>query len=386
MDELNIMVVGAGTMGAEIALAFAMVGQDVWLVDLPGVSQKAIDKLLKKYTHDPHRLAALERIKTGNVFENLENVRDRRWLIEAVPENLSMKVEVFQKLAPFINSEAVITSNTSGISIRRIRSMIPEQLRSSFFGTHFFNPASHNRLVELIPADVNNLNKFWGIRANLIRMGKICVESIDEPNFIVNRFAFYFVMDAFEEALRLGLDVPMVDALSGKVIGRPSTATFGLLDLIGLDVWLAICENMGTETARYPNAMRVIRSLASAGMLGRKSGSGFYQYGSGTVKGALKPWLDIGTLRYEDPLKAQTIDHGVDLQGSLKKMVSYNGSFAGPLFQKTLITSMISSANQVLQLAPDGKSSVDTAIKVGLGHEMGPFELGGSLTSGSIEV
>jgi len=381
MDELKLLIVGAGTMGVEIALAFAMAGQDVCLLDLPGseggmdVSAAAIERALLKYPQNSHENAALDRIRTGNIREDLAMVGDRDWLIEAVPEDLSLKVNALQKLAPYIAPSAMITSNTSGISIRSIRSRLPGCIQARFFGTHFFNPASKNRLVELIPADIVDQLSFNGIRTNLLRMGKVCVESEDVSNFIVNRFAFYFVMEAIEDAIRLKLTVPEVDGLSGKVIGRPRSATFGLLDLIGLDVWLSLCKNMGTEIDAFPRAMKLVEGMVELGILGRKTDMGFYTYSERRPNGNQKLWLDIPTMTYRDSMFVLDVSLEGELTDRIKKLAVSTGTDRAAQFQSGLIESMIEAGQVVLDSAPGGRSDVDTAIRIGLAHEMGPFEM-----------
>lgn len=388
MDDLKIMVVGAGTMGVEIALTFSMAGCLVNLIDLPSaggekqLSDRAISAALLRYAADNERKDALGRIKTGNMRDNLPTAIGVDWIIEAVPENLEIKARVYNDLVGYVDPEVVISSNTSGLSIAELRSRLPSPIKSRLIGTHFFNPASKNPLVEIIPAGMENawIQSVISILRN--RLGKTCVVSEDVPNFIVNRFAVMTMMEAIENVIDFGLSVRAADVLGGVVIGRPRTAIFGLLDLIGIDVWQAICENMQVGRI-FPGSAKLIQELVDRRYLGRKSGAGFYRYSAYQTKGGGRAWLDHRTFEYQEGgYQNQDQTQFLALNDRIRIISAYADDFPEKLFQRNLIYSALEAGKHVVRFAPGGEEDVDTAICLGLGHEIGPFALGRLLGGG----
>src|SRR5690606_29775580 len=230
----KVAVLGAGVMGAQIAAHLVNCKVPVVLFDLPakegpknGTVTKAVEGL-KKLKPSPLGVtddAVL--IQQANYEEHLEELRGCDLIIEAIAERLDWKEDLYKKIAPFVNEHAILATNTSGLSITAMANVLPEQLRSRFVGIHFFNPPRYMTLVELIPTEytaaevVDQLETF-----STSVVGKNVVRAFDTPNFIANRVGVAGMMLTFREVERSGLGYDIVDDLSGKKMGRASSATF----------------------------------------------------------------------------------------------------------------------------------------------------------------
>lgn len=384
MDKLKIGIIGAGTMGIEIAIAFGSVGADVKLLDIRAqqgsmlpISKQAINKAKIRYSSDPSRLNALSLIYPGVIDEDFELLTHVDWIIEAVPEILEIKNEIFFRIETLLKEKTIITSNTSGISIRSLAKNRSLAFQRQFLGAHFFNPASSMRLVELIPSQ-------WTAEATLgmvdhyltSLLKKQCVISKDIPNFIVNRFLFHSVMGAIEYTIAEKLLVPLVDKLSGEWIGRPKTGTFGLVDLIGIDVWLEVCNNMNEEIAKYPAASELLVRMKEVGKLGRKTSRGFYFYSNEVERVTKDGFLNLITMEYQPLNSVDAINiPAKDLITRIKEIISIHNNSADVRFQRKILFDSIEKAKELIPLVSESSADVDLAIKIGLGHKIGPFEL-----------
>src|SRR5690606_17449248 len=249
----KVAVLGAGVMGAQIAAHLVNVKVPVVLFDLPakegpksGIAAKAIENL-KKIKPAPLGVpedAAL--IQPANYEENLELLRGCDLIIEAIAESMDWKEEQYKKIAPFVNDTAILATNTSGLSITKMSQVLPEQLRSRFLGIHFFNPPRYMYLVELIPtpstnpAIVDQLESFV-----TTAVGKGVIRTNDTPNFIANRIGIAGALFTLIETEKSGLTYDVVDDLTGKRLGRASSATYRTLDIVGTDIM-----SKGSQTLR----------------------------------------------------------------------------------------------------------------------------------------
>ncbi|HNC51934.1 MAG TPA: 3-hydroxyacyl-CoA dehydrogenase family protein, partial [Accumulibacter sp.] len=226
-------VLGSGVMGAQIAAHLANADVPVVLFDLAaregdpsGIVRKAVEGLKRMQPAPLVTRDRLANIDVGNYDQHLDQLRDCDLVIEAISEKIEWKVDLYQKITPYLNDTAIVASNTSGISINQLSEAFPAALRSRFCGVHFFNPPRYMQLVELIPAATTDAAMVDALEAWLVtRMGKGVVRAKDTPSFVANRVGLFSILAVMyhTEQFKLGFDE--VDALTGPRIGRPKSAT-----------------------------------------------------------------------------------------------------------------------------------------------------------------
>jgi len=381
----KVAVLGAGVMGAQIAAHLVNVKVPVVLFDLPakegpknGIVTKAVENL-KKIKPAPLGVpedAAL--IQQANYEEHLELLRGCDIIIEAIAERMDWKEDLYKKIAPFVNDTAILATNTSGLSISKMAQVLPEQLRSRFLGIHFFNPPRYMYLVELIPTPTTDAKIVDQLESFVTTaVGKGVIRTNDTPNFIANRIGIAGALFTLIETEKAGLTYDVVDDLTGKKLGRASSATYRTLDLVGTDIM-----SKGSQTLRdnLPNdpflahfgEPPVVTKLLEKGWLGQKSGSGFYKKEGKTVlrldpqtmayvPGGLKAdkeVLDLLKLKPAERLKA------------LRESANPQAQFIWAILRNAFHYSAVCLA-EIADTARD----VDFAMRWGYGNKQGPFEL-----------
>jgi 3-hydroxyacyl-CoA dehydrogenase len=347
------------------------------------IARESVDALLKARPaplFTPHRLALIE---VGNLEDDLPRLKDADWVIEVVKEDLGIKQKVLAAAAPHLGPATVLSSNTSGLSLAAMASVLPEAVRPRFLGTHFFNPPRYMKLLEVIPtADTDPAVVELVDDVCRKRLGKGIVPAKDTPNFIANRIGVHAVMVTLQAMRDMGLTVEEVDALTGPVLGRPKTATFRLADLVGLDTFLHVAENVRENAPEDEShdaftPPEFLEQMVAKGLLGRKSGAGFYK----KVKdgnGSSILTLDVDTLEYREQKKASFPELEVlrpieDVAERVGKLVSGKGRAAEASW-RMLAATMAYAAMRVGEIADD-LSAVDRAIRWGFNWTLGPFEL-----------
>jgi 3-hydroxyacyl-CoA dehydrogenase len=283
-------VLGAGVMGAQIAAHLVKAGVETVLFDLPakegdpnGIVLKAIENLKKL---SPAPLADKSRagsIIPANYDQHLALLRDCDLVIEAIAERLDWKRDLYAKIGPFVGTDAVLASNTSGLSINALADVLDKDLHHRFCGVHFFNPPRYMHLVELIPCNGTSRAVLDGLEAFFTTtLGKGVVHAKDTPNFIGNRIGVFSMLATMHhtQQYRLGFDV--VDALTGPAIGHPKSATYRTSDVVGLDTMGHVIRTMDDTLPNDPwhayfKAPAVVQALIAKGALGQKSGAGFFR-------------------------------------------------------------------------------------------------------------
>jgi 3-hydroxyacyl-CoA dehydrogenase len=394
-------VIGSGTMGGGIATLMAAVGLDVTLLDIPAKGTQPGDPPHKRnaIVHDnlkklggsrPPQLfsaADLDRIRVGNIDDNLDWLSDSDWIIEVVVERLDVKQSLMAKLAEVIKPTAIITTNTSGIPINAIAEHLGEDFTRRFLGTHFFNPPRHLHLLEVIPhqntdPEVVSFMLDFGRRV----LGKGVVLCKDKPNFIGNRFMSMSGMQVMNEALDGAFTVEEVDALTGPLIGHPKTATYRLNDLVGFDIAVHVARNLydaiPDDPARdiliHPKTTAISQKMLDNNWLGNKTGQGFYKMMKG-AGGEKEFWpLNLDTFEYEAPTNPRFESVGkhrkVEPLGERIRLLINEPDRAGKFLWKIHAFYLAYASNRVPEIT-DTIVNVDNAQKWGFSHEMGPFEI-----------
>jgi 3-hydroxyacyl-CoA dehydrogenase len=288
----KVAVLGAGVMGAQIAAHLVNVKVPVILFDLPakegakdGIVTKAVEGLrkLKPAPLGVPEDAAL--IEQANYEEHLELLRGCDLIIEAIAERMDWKLDLYKKIAPYVNADAIVASNTSGLSITKLSEALPENIKPRFCGIHFFNPPRYMYLVELIntpttqPVVLDQLESFV-----TSALGKGVVRAHDTPNFIANRVGIAGMLGVMKQVENFGLTYDVVDDLTGKKLGRASSGTFRTADVVGLDTMSHVIKTLQDNLSEatdpfYGNfaTPAVLKGLLEAGALGQKTGAGFYK-------------------------------------------------------------------------------------------------------------
>jgi len=299
-------VLGAGTMGAQIAAHLANAGVPVLLLDLDektardGLERAAKLKPAPFFTRETASL-----VSTGGFDTDLARIAESDWIIEAVIERLDVKCNLLAQVEPHRAPNAIVSSNTSGIPIASLAEGRSEKFRRHWLGTHFFNPPRYLPLLEIIPtpdtdpAVVETISQFAD-RA----LGKGVVVAKDTPNFIGNRIGLYSVLRVLELLMKGSYAIEEIDAISGPAIGRPKSATFRTMDISGIDVLAHVAHNLAerleleSERAQFV-LPPLIDELVARGWIGDKAGQGFYKKERGP-EGSLILTLDPETLKYRE--------------------------------------------------------------------------------------
>jgi 3-hydroxyacyl-CoA dehydrogenase len=384
-------VLGAGTMGSRIAAHFANAGIPALLLDivLPGNANRnaaalaGIENATKQkpggfFTPDAAKLVA-----PGNFEDNLKDIRRCDWVIEAVTENLDVKRGLMAKVSMLRTPGTVISTNTSGIPLATISEGFDHEFRQHFLGTHFFNPPRYLHLLEVIPG-AETLPEVLGFVREFAdrRLGKGVVPCKDTPNFIANRIGTFFGSTVHKLTVEEDYTIEEVDALTGLAIGLPRSASYRLLDIVGLDVWSLVTRNLHDMAPHDPWRGRFVlqpflNEMVKRGLLGEKRGQGLYKR---VGKGAEKEiWaIDWKTLEYHPIQKPHfaSIDtaKNVDDLGERLRMLVAATDRAGHFLWKLLSDLFLYSASVVPEIS-DRVVEIDRAMRWGYANKLGPFEL-----------
>ncbi len=371
-------VLGAGTMGARIAAHLANAGVDCLLFDL---DQPTVTRLFEAMQKS--RPAALftpahaRRIQT-RTFDQLADLAEVDWVIEAVVENFQIKRQLLAKVDRLRKPGTLVTSNTSGLPIASLAEGLSEDFRAHWCGTHFFNPPRQMRLLELIPTPATRPEVVEFLRDFCDRrLGKVVVTAKDRPNFIANRLFIFAFLHLVKTMQAQGLTIEEVDALTGPLIGRPHTATFRLADFVGVDVCVFVSENLHE---RVPEDERrdifvpppFLKRMLERKLIGDKAGQGFFQRGK---KDRLV--LDLETLEYRPPRPVNLPGLAAALRirdtGARIRHLVWRQDRAGRFLWETFRDLFLYAAARIPEIADDIES-IDTVMRWGFNWEIGLFE------------
>jgi 3-hydroxyacyl-CoA dehydrogenase len=402
----KVAVIGSGIMGSGIACHFANIGVEVLLLDIvprelndkekaKGLSLE--DKVVRNRLVNDSLTAALKskpapiyhkkfasRIATGNLEDDISKISKVDWIIEVVVERLDIKKIVFENIEKHRTPGTLITSNTSGIPIHFMSEGRSDDFQKHFCGTHFFNPARYLKLFEIIPGPKTSpevLDFLNGYGEQFL--GKTSVVAKDTPAFIGNRIGIFSIQSLFHTVKDLEMTVEDVEKLTGPVIGRPKSATFRTVDVVGLDTLVhvanGIYENCPKDEKhdlfKLPS---FINTMMENKWLGSKTGQGFYKKTKDKEGKTEILTLDLDTMEYRSRKKAKfatleltkTIDKVVDrfsvLVGGKDK--------AGEFYRKSFASLFAYVSHRIPEIT-DELYKIDDAMKAGFGWEHGPFQI-----------
>lgn len=405
----KVAVIGSGIMGSGIACHFANIGVEVLLLDIVPRELDAIsaskgmsleDKDVRNSIVNNHLKNALkskpspiyhkdfaERISTGNIEDDLHKIGDVDWIIEVVVERLDIKKQVFANIEKYRKKGALVTSNTSGIPIKFMNEGRSEDFRRHFAVTHFFNPPRYLKLFEVIPGpdceqEVTDFLMNYGLKF----LGKTAVLAKDTPAFIGNRVGIFGIMSLFHQVKELGLRVEDVDKLTGPVIGRPKSATFRTVDVVGLDTLVHVAnglfENCPDDEAHDLFELPgFIDSMMKENMLGSKTGKGFYKKSVENGKKSILS-LNLDTMQYGTAKKTnfQTLEltKSIDKVIDRFKVLVKGKDKAGAFYRKNFAAMFGYVQNRIPEIS-DELYRIDDAMKAGFGWQHGPFQIWDSI-------
>ena len=402
----KIAVIGSGIMGSGIACHFANIGVEVLLLDIVPRELNKLeeakgltleDKIVRNRIVNDSLKASLKskpspiydqkfasRITTGNLDDDLQKIKDVDWVMEVVVERLDIKQQVFEKIEKYRKKGTLITSNTSGIPIHFMNKGRSEDFQKHFAVTHFFNPPRYLKLFEVVPGpscnqEITDFLMMYGEKY----LGKTSVLAKDTPAFIGNRIGIFGIMSLFHTVKDLGLSIEEVDKLTGPVIGRPKSATFRTVDVVGLDTLVHVANGLykGVPDDEAHDLFKLpayIETMMENKWLGSKTKQGFYkksvdEKGKKQILG-----LDLNTLEYRASKKVnfatlgmtKTIDKVIDRFKILVK----GKDKAGEFYRKTFSAMFAYVQNRIPEIS-DELYRIDDAMKAGFGWEHGPFQI-----------
>ena len=379
-------VLGAGVMGAQIAAHFANCNVPVLLFELaaPGVEPnanvvKAIENLHKLEPSPLSIPGKAAHIEAANYDQHLPLLADCDFVIEAIAERADLKKSLYEKVTPHLSEHCVFASNTSGLSINALAQTLPEALRGRFCGVHFFNPPRYMYLVELIPSAHTDPQRLDRLESFLVTtLGKGVIRAKDTPNFIANRVGVFSIIALACHTQRLNLGFDVVDALTGPLIGRPKSATYRTLDVVGLDtlghIVSAIRETLTADPwHRYFELPDWYRSLLDQGALGQKSGAGVYRKQGKDILVLDRDTRDYRLARQEADPQVAEIARIKNPAERIQKLRESNHPQA-QLLWRSLRDTLHYCAYHLAEIA-DNARDVDLAMRWGFGWREGPFEI-----------
>ena len=406
MHSINrVVVVGSGTMGGALAALFANAGIPVYLLDIvpnkltPDEEKKgltlqhpAVRNRIVNAGFDATKKARpaaftaptiADRVTVGNLEDHFDWVREADWVVEVIVENLKIKQQLMERIDAIRKPDCIVTTNTSGIPIAEIAAGRSKSFQQHFLGTHFFNPPRYLKLLEVIPSPATSpaVLKFVADFGETV-LGKGVVICKDRPNFVGNRIGTYAGILGLKYTLENGYSFNEVDDFTGPIIGHPKSASYRLLDLVGIDIMYHVANNLypaipDDESREDVKPPALLKDMVDRGWLGNKSNIGFYKQ------------VRVGDKREFHVLDPKTMEHKPTVKSSydsivnaeiydtlgekLRYIVSQNDRAAKFIWDTTAKT--LAYASKRIPEIADEIYAVDNAMKWGFANDAGPFEM-----------
>jgi len=402
----KVAIVGSGIMGSGIACHFANIGVEVLLLDIvprelndkekaKGLTledkvvrnrlvNEALTTSLKSKPSPIYHQKFANRITTGNLEDDISKIAAVDWIMEVVVERLDIKKIVFEKIEKFRTPGTLITSNTSGIPIQFMNEGRSEDFQKHFAVTHFFNPPRYLKLFEVVPGpnctqDVTDFLMMYGDKF----LGKTSVLAKDTPAFIGNRIGIFGIMSLFHVVKEMGLTIEEVDKLTGPVIGRPKSATFRTIDVVGLDTLVhtanGVKDNCPNDEMRDQFVIPdFVNTMMENKWLGSKTKQGFYKMTKDANGKREILSLDLNTLAYRPKKSAKfatlELTKGIDNVADRFKVLVAGKDKAGEFYRKSFTAMFAYVQNRIPEIS-DELYRIDDGLRAGFGWEHGPFQI-----------
>ena len=402
----KVAIIGSGIMGSGIACHFANIGVEVLLLDIIPRELSEIEKVkgltlndklvrnrlvndalttsLKSSPSPIYNQKFAERISTGNVEDDLHKIKEVDWIMEVVVERLDIKKSVFEKIEKFRTPGTLITSNTSGIPIKFMSEGRSEDFQQHFAVTHFFNPPRYLKLFEVVPGpkckqEVTDFLMMYGDKF----LGKTSVLAKDTPAFIGNRIVIFGIMSLFHVVKEMDLTIEEVDKLTGPVIGRPKSATFRTIDVVGLDTLVHTANGVKDNC---PNDEMIdqfvipdfVNKMMENKWLGSKTKQGFYKMTKDANGNRDILSLDLNTLEYRQKKSAKfatlELTKSIDNVTDRFKVLVAGKDKAGKFYRKSFAAMFAYVQNRIPEIS-DELYKIDDGLRAGFGWEHGPFQI-----------
>ena len=393
-------------MGSGIACHFANIGVEVLLLDIVPreltdaekakgltlndkavrnrIVNSSLTNALKSKPSPIYQKRFAERISTGNLDDDLAKIKDVDWVMEVVTERLDIKKSVFDQVEKYRTPGTLVTSNTSGIPIKFMNEGRSQDFQENFAVTHFFNPPRYLKLFEVVPGpnckqEVTDFLMMYGDKF----LGKTSVLAKDTPAFIGNRIGIYGIMSLFHVVQEMGLTIEEVDKLTGPVIGRPKSATFRTIDVVGLDTLVhtanGVKDNCPNDEMRDKFVIPdFVNKMMENKWLGSKTRQGFYKRVTGENGKKEILSLDLNTLEYRKKQRAKfaTLDltKSIDNVVDRFKVLVGGKDKAGEFYRKSFASMFAYVQNRIPEIS-DELYRIDDGLRAGFGWEHGPFQI-----------
>lgn len=388
MSEIKkVAVIGAGVMGAGIAAQVANAETEVLLLDIVpeglknrnAISEGAVAKLIKNKPAALMHKKNAHFIKTGNTEDNLKDLKDCDWIIEAVIENIDIKRDLYKKIDKLRKKGSIVSSNTSTLPLEMLTDKASQAFKENFLITHFFNPPRYMRLIELVTSDDTSNATETRIRKFVdYSMGKSIVDCNDTPGFIANRIGTFWLHAAVTKAVKNNIGVEEADAVLGRPTGVPKTGVFGLVDLVGLDLMPHILKSFHETLEpkdpflKLDAAPALLGKMIKDGYTGRKGKGGFYRINKTNNK-KVKEVINLNDGTYSTALRPKVEAVLASKKGGLKALINHES--AEGLYAWDVLADTLSYAASLVGHIADDIELIDRAMRLGYNWKYGPFEL-----------
>ena len=376
MKIKKVVIIGSGTMGSGIAAHLCNANIPVVLLDLKTeIAEKAKERILKSRPPLLFEKSKINILKTGNISDDLHNVTDADWIIEAVVERIDIKHNIYEKIFKKRKKNSIVSSNTSTIPLKILSKKLRITDKKDFCITHFFNPVRYMGLLEIVTEDSNDMEKIDLLKSFCETiLGKGVIVCGDTPGFLGNRIGVYSMQIAMTEAIKMNLSIEEADSVFGRPMGIPKTGVFALYDLIGIDLMSDVLKSFKKELPKNDDFLKVadgipiIQKLIETGYTGRKGKGGFYRINKTDGKKVLEA-LDLNKNKYFPVKKIDLQINKVNLLELINRDDKY-GKYAWSVISKIILY----SSSLVPKITKEF-NDIDEALRLGFNWAMGPFEM-----------